>query len=113
MHRNSWETRAAEKRASTLGKIPPEWRLDPADLERAKKQRDLTGPFIQKYLEPDEIAIISSGSVEIADAVGQGVLTAVAVAAATCKAAAIAHQIVSRLRSTLVPVLRVSLERHI
>lgn len=113
MHRNSWETRAAEKRASTFGKIHPEWRLDPIDLERAKKQRDLTGPFIQQYLEPDEIAIISRDSLEIADAVRQGMLTAVAVVAAFCKTAAIAHQIVSRLHSTLVPILWVSLERHI
>lgn len=101
MHRNSWESRAAEKRASTLGKIPPEWRLDHADLERAKKQRDLTGPFIQQYLELDEIAIISRDSVEIADAIRQGMLTAVAVAVAMCKTAAIAHQIVSRPWLTL------------
>lgn len=105
IHRNSWEKKAAEKRASTFGKIPLEWRLDHADLERAKKQRDLTGSFIQQYLEPDEVAIISRDSVEIADAIRQGMLTAVAVTAAMCKAAAIAHQIVSRLRSTRVPVL--------
>lgn len=95
IHRNSWEKKAAEKRASTFGKIPPEWRLDHADLERAKKQRDLTGSFIQQYLEPDEVAIITRDSVEIADAVRQGMLTAVAVTTAMCKAAAIAHQIVS------------------
>lgn len=102
IHRNSWEKKAAEKRASTFGKIPPEWRLDHADLERAKKQRDLTGSFIQQYLEPDEVAIISRDSVDIADAVRQGMLTAFTVTAAMCKAAAIAHQIVSRLRSTRV-----------
>lgn len=95
IQRNSWETRAAEKRASTLGKIPPEWRLDPADLGRAKKQRDLTGPFIQQFLEPGEIAIISRDSVEIADAIRKGALTAVAVTTAFCKTAAIAHQLVS------------------
>ncbi|RMZ79350.1 hypothetical protein DV737_g3444, partial [Chaetothyriales sp. CBS 132003] len=93
IHKASWETRAAEKRASTLCKIPPEWRLGSEALERAKKQRDLTGPFIQHYLDSDDITIISKESVEITDAIRQGTLTAVAVATAFCKAAAIAHQI--------------------
>lgn len=93
---DSWETRAAEKRASILSKTPPEWRLVPADLGRAKKHRDLTGPFIQQFLEPGEVAIISRDSVEIANAIRRGTLTTVEVTAAFCKSAAVAHQIVSR-----------------
>ncbi len=95
MQAQPWETRAAEKRASTVDKIPPGWRLDLADLARAKEQRDLTGPFIQQFLTSAEIAIISKDTVEIATAISRGTLTAVAATTAFCKTAAIAHQIVS------------------
>ncbi|KAL9112148.1 MAG: hypothetical protein Q9227_003525 [Pyrenula ochraceoflavens] len=89
----SWEAQAAAKRASTLAKIPPEWRLDPDDIERAGKRRDLTGPFIQQFLDPEDISIISQDSVPIVNAVREGKLTALEVTTAFCKTAAIAHQI--------------------
>ncbi|KAK0704392.1 amidase signature domain-containing protein [Lasiosphaeris hirsuta] len=93
MTTTSWEARAAEKRAATLAKIRPEWRLSPDDMERARKQRDLTGPFIQSFLLADEVSIISKDSVDIVDAIKEGKLTAVQVTIAFCKTAAIAHQI--------------------
>ncbi|KAK3307120.1 amidase signature domain-containing protein [Chaetomium strumarium] len=88
-----WEVRAAAKRASTLSKIPEAWRLSPADLDRAKSQRDLTGPFIQQFLQPDEISIVSKDSVEIVNEIKEGNLSAVQVTTAFCKTAAVAHQI--------------------
>lgn len=93
----SWEVLAAKKRADTLAKIRPEWRLSSKDLERARGQRDLTGPFIQSFLLPDEVSIVSMESVDIVDSIRQEKLTAVQVTTAFCKTAAIAHQIVSLL----------------
>jgi amidase len=97
VYQSSWETRAAAKRADTLNKIRPEWRLSPIDLAEAQKQRDLTGPFIQKFLEADEISIISKDSVAIVEDIKKGRLTAVQVTSAFCRTAAVAHQIVSIL----------------
>lgn len=91
----SWEAKAAAKRANTLDKIRPEWRLRPEDLDRAAKQRDLTGPFIQQFLDVKDISIISMDSVPLVHALNEGTLTAVQVTTSFCKTAAIAHQIVS------------------
>ncbi|KAJ8122896.1 hypothetical protein ONZ43_g1025 [Nemania bipapillata] len=89
----SWVARAAAKRAETLNKIPAEWRLSPAELAEAEKQSDLTGPFIQQFLEADEIAVISKDSVELVEDIRGAKLTAVQVTRVFCKTAAIAHQI--------------------
>ncbi len=94
----SWEARAAGEPASTLAKIPSEWKVSGEDTARAKKQRDLTGPFIQQFLGADDISVISKDSVEIVESVKGGSLSAVQVTTAFCKAAAIAHQIVSSNR---------------
>ncbi|KAI0816216.1 amidase signature domain-containing protein [Xylaria sp. FL0064] len=89
----SWEARAAAKRADTLSKICAEWRLSPTDLAEAKKQRDLTGRFIHQFLDTDEVSIISRDSVQLADDIREGRLTAVQVTTAFCKTTAIAHQL--------------------
>ncbi|KAK4125869.1 amidase [Parathielavia appendiculata] len=88
-----WEIRAAAKRADTLSKIPQAWRLAPADLAKAKNQRDLTGPFVQQFLDADEISIISKESVDIVNGIRSGQRSAVSVTTAFCKTAPIAHQI--------------------
>ncbi|KAL6916189.1 hypothetical protein FSST1_007684 [Fusarium sambucinum] len=93
MGKRSWESRAATKRAETLDKIHPEWRLSPKDLERARQQRDITGPFIQQFLNEDEVSITSMTSAPILEALGDRKLSAVQVATAFCKRAAMAHQI--------------------
>ncbi|KAK3331484.1 amidase signature domain-containing protein [Apodospora peruviana] len=89
----SWEIKAEEKRASTLAKIPSEWRLSPEDLELAAKQHDLTGPFIQKFLDPQTISIVTTDSLDLVEHITDGQLTALQVTTAFCKTAAIAHQI--------------------
>ncbi|KAI1213560.1 amidase [Annulohypoxylon truncatum] len=89
----TWKAKAAAKRASTLAKIYPQWRLSPEDIARASVQRDLTGPFIQQFLDPREISIVSMDSLPIVNAIKQGSLTSLEVANAFCKAAAVAHQI--------------------
>ncbi|EFY93838.1 general amidase [Metarhizium acridum CQMa 102] len=89
----SWEAKAAAKRASTRARIPPSWRLSADDLQRAKNQRDLTGPFIRQFLPPHVNSITSKDSLELVESLRRGDLTAVEVTTAFCKTAAVAHQI--------------------
>ncbi|KAI1439529.1 amidase [Annulohypoxylon stygium] len=89
----TWKVKAAAKRANTLAKIYPQWRLSPGDIARASSQRDLTEPFIQQFLDPEDISIVSMDSLPIVNAIKQRSLTSLEVATAFCKAAAIAHQI--------------------
>jgi amidase len=96
----TWENKAAEKRASILAKIPAEWMLSPNKLEEAAQQRDITGSFIQKFLTAAEVDIVTRDSVQIVDAVRDGSLTALQVTYSFCKTAAIAHQIVTETLTT-------------
>lgn len=91
---DTWQSKAAAKRAAILASIPKEWRLSPAQLKLAEGVRDITGPFMQQFLSKDEVAIVSLDSVPIVEAVKAGILSAVQVTKAFCRAAAIAHQIV-------------------
>jgi amidase len=90
----SWKARAAAKVASTKAKIAPEWRLSEPDLEKATKQRDLTGAFIQQYLTSDELEVIQQDAVFIVTKIKAGEWSAKRVTLAFCKTAAIAYQIV-------------------
>jgi amidase len=65
------------------------------DLDKARDQRNLTGPFIQQFLTPEDISIISKDSVDIVNEIRGRKLSAVQVTIAFCKTAAIAHQIAS------------------
>lgn len=94
MTAESWQDRAAAKRASILAEIPAEWRLDKADIERAEKQRVLAGPFIEQLLGADTLSIVGKDSVPLADGIKNGTYTSEQVTAAFCKSAAIVHQIV-------------------
>jgi amidase len=91
---DSWQSKAAAKRDAILASIPEEWRLAPADLKRAEGQRDITGPFIQQFLDDADIAIISLDTVPIVEAISNRKLSSLQVTKAFCKTAAIAHQIV-------------------
>lgn len=91
----SWQETAAAKRASILDSIPKKWQLTAADLERARKQRDLTGAFIQEFLSEETVAITTRETKDIVSSLQEQTLTAVHVATAFCHAAAVAQQIVS------------------
>ncbi|CAG7555245.1 unnamed protein product [Fusarium equiseti] len=93
MSQGSWKDRAAAKRAETLNKIRPEWRLSDDDLERANQQRDITGPFIEQFLDQDEISMTSMTSVPLLKTLAERKWSAVQVATAFCRRAAVAHQI--------------------
>lgn len=90
----SWQDKAAAKKAAILASIPAEWRLSAAQLMLAEGQRNITGSFIQQFLDDADIAIISLDSVPIVEAIKSRKLSAVQVTRAFCKTAAIAHQIV-------------------
>ncbi|KAH0559168.1 hypothetical protein GP486_004292 [Trichoglossum hirsutum] len=85
---------AQAKVADTMSKIPQEWVLDQADLEDAKKQRRLSGPFIEKFLDKGELEVIRDDSMSLVEKVKSSQYTALQVARAYCKTAAIAHQII-------------------
>ncbi|KAI5457488.1 amidase signature domain-containing protein [Mariannaea sp. PMI_226] len=93
INRIPWEVKAAAKRAATLAKIKPSWRLKPEDLEHASRQRNITGQFIERFLNAEDILVTGMDSVPIVNAIKDGKLSATKVTAAFCKRAAIAHQI--------------------
>ncbi|KAI1327595.1 amidase signature domain-containing protein [Xylariaceae sp. FL0255] len=93
LHPPAWEAKAAAKRADTLNKIPADWRLSAAEIAEAREQRGLTGPFIEKFLNEDDILTTSKDSVQLVEDIREARLTAVQVTRAFCKRAAIAHQI--------------------
>jgi amidase len=90
----TWEVKSAIKRADTLSKIPEQWRLSRADIERARAQRDLTGDFIGQWLDPETKKIVAMDSQSIVHDIRYKKLTAVQVCNAFCHSAAIAHQLV-------------------
>jgi amidase len=99
--KDSWQVKAEKKRSETLGKIPVEWRLSDPDLEKALKQRNLTGAFFDQYLQAHEIDIVRLDATHIVDKIQRGDLSAKEVTLSFCKAAAVAHQIVSRVTEPL------------
>ena len=90
----TWEQKAATKRADTQAKIPEEWILSTEELEKASKQRNLTGPFIEQYLSPEEIIITKNGATILCERLRKGNYRSVDVVRAFCKRAAVAQQIV-------------------
>lgn len=91
----SWQAKARIKVADTESKIPKEWVLKQADLDKVTQQRNLTGPFIEQFLDGSEKDIIRNDSLCLVEKIRSQRYSAVEVASAFCKAAAIAQQIVS------------------
>lgn len=91
----SWEAKAKAKVAETKSKIPNEWRLNQSSLDKAKQIKKLCGPFIESFLSDDELSITRNDSTLLVEKVKTGEYTALQVAQAFCKTAAVAHQIVS------------------
>lgn len=91
----SWEAKAKAKVAETSSKIPKEWRLNQSSLDKAKQIKKLSGPFIESFLSDEELSITRNDSTLLVEKVKTGEYTALQVAQAFCKTAAIAHQIVS------------------
>lgn len=90
-----WRKTAKAKADSVNALIPTEWRI--SDAPSIEQQRDVTGPFIQQYLDNKEIEITETDAVGIVEKTSTGVWTAVEVAKAFCHRAAVAHQLVNCL----------------
>lgn len=98
----AWEEKAAVKRAVTVAKIPEEWRLTEEQINDAKAQRQLAGAYFQGFLTDEERKITGEESTEIVSKIKSKEYSALQVAKAYCKAAAVAHQMVSIYRDSLV-----------
>ena len=87
----SFQSVADKKRQSILNGIPAKWRIT---VPTAEQQRDVTGVYIQQYLDEKEIFITESDAVAILQHTTSGQWTATEVASAFCHRAALAHQLV-------------------
>lgn len=105
----SWEAKAKAKVAETKSKIPNEWRLNQSSLAKAKQIKKLSGAFIESFLSDEELRITRNDSTLLVEKVKTGEYTALQVAQAFCKTAAIAHQIVSIISYYVGPVFNVCL----
>ena len=93
-----WRQIASEKRDSVLALIPEKWRIPTPPS--AEEQKDVTGKFVQQYLDPKEIEITETEATAIVEKTSSGQWTATEVTKAFCHRSAIAHQLVSRTEVT-------------
>ena len=93
-----WESSAKAKRQAILNSIPKKWRLE--KIPTADEQKDVTGAYIQQFLNEKEIAITETDAVGIAEKVAAGEWSAVDVTDAFCHRASLAHQLVNCLHET-------------
>ncbi|RMZ82505.1 hypothetical protein DV737_g1991, partial [Chaetothyriales sp. CBS 132003] len=93
-----WQEIAAKKRAEVASKIPPEWRLLPSYLDKVSPTSTwnvLAVPRECGILSQDEIHITEGhDAVSLVEAIAAGTYTALQVATAFCKRAAIAQQLI-------------------
>lgn len=92
-----WKAKAEAKRDSVLNLIPEKWRI--AKVPSKEEQRDVTGQYIHQFLSKREIEITETDAVGIAKQTASGSWSAVEVTEAFCHRAALAHQLVSLVRS--------------
>ncbi|KAI1617410.1 amidase [Exophiala viscosa] len=93
-----WQSRAEAKREAILKSIPEKWRLQ--KIPSAEEQKDVTGPYIQQFLDEKEVEITETDAVGIAEKVAAGTWSAVSVTEAFCHRASLAHQLVNCLHET-------------
>ncbi|KAI5370054.1 putative amidase [Septoria linicola] len=90
-----WRQIGQDKAQSVLDLIPAEWKL--TNLPSQEEQRDITGAYMQQFLNEREIQITESDAVEIVKNASTGRWTAVEITKAFCHRAAIAHQLLNCL----------------
>ncbi|KAJ0423035.1 amidase signature domain-containing protein [Aspergillus carlsbadensis] len=97
----SWESIASKKRAALQASIPPQW-IIPAELLPPDDQADVTTfPRESGFFTGHELEITSTDAAEILKKVSSREWTALEVAEAFCKTAAVAHQLTNCLSETL------------
>jgi hypothetical protein len=91
----SWESIAEKKRAALRDSIPSQW-IIPSDILPPGDQADVTTfPRESGFFTEHELEITSTNAADILGKVASKEWTAVEVAEAFCKTAAVAHQLVS------------------
>ena len=93
MSQSTWQERAAAKVANTIAKIPERWQIFQEDKNKASKERQLTGPFIESFLSESENKIVKTSSLELCEQLASRSISSLEVTEAFCKSAAIAQQI--------------------
>lgn len=86
---NDWKTRANAYKAQVLASIPEAWRL-PKDYKLGKEVR-----FVAEQsgiLTKEEVTLLARDATQLAQDIAAKKFTAVEVATAYCKSAAVAHQ---------------------
>ncbi|KAI9844152.1 MAG: Acetamidase [Sclerophora amabilis] len=91
-----WEKVAKTKRDSVNALIPEDWQVQ-KPIPSADQQRDVTGKYIQEYLNAKEIEITETDAAGIVQRTCAGEWKARDVTEAFCHRAAIAHQLVNCL----------------
>lgn len=99
MMNQSWRAQSNAKCQAILNAIPQKWHLTKS-VPPATELRDVTGAYIQQYLNAREIEITESDAVDITAQTTSGKWSAVEVTEAFCHRAALAHQLASCRRST-------------
>jgi amidase len=94
-----WKSTGQSKASSLLSLIPSEWRI--ASVPSADEQRDVTGDYIQQYLNESEIKITETDAIDIVGKTSSGEWKAEEVARAFCHRAAVAHQLTNCLHVSL------------
>lgn len=91
----NWEVLAKTKRDSVNNLIPEEWKIYP--IPSVVQQRDVTGAFICKTLNQEEVDITEADASEILKNTCAGRWKAETVVRAFCHRASVAHQLVYHL----------------
>lgn len=92
---SDWKKAGKDKADAVYNLIPKEWRLE--KVPSIEEQRDVTGTYVQQFLDKKEIEITETDAVGIVKNTTSGVWSAVDVAKAFCHRAAIAHQLLNCL----------------
>ena len=95
---SKWQDLAKAKIDAINQSIPEKWRL--SSIPSIEEQRDVTGPFIQKFLSTEETEITETDAVDIVEKTSAGIWTAEEVTAAFCHRASLAHQLTNCLHET-------------
>ena len=91
---SAWSDIAATKRSELTASIPSEWRI-PTELLPAEDQQDVTEfPKTSGFFTDKELDITSTPAIQLLEKVRKQTWTALEVAQAFCKKAAVAHQLV-------------------
>lgn len=91
---DDWQSKAANKRQQLYNTIPSEWRIPPS-IFPPSSQLDVTSfPVDSGFFTESELAITSASAATILEQIRNQEWTAIAVARAFSKRAAVAHQLV-------------------